>query len=145
MSETAGEQNELLELYKLCVESAEKVSDRRQAANSFFLTINTAVIGLGAYVHWAFLLPIAGTVLCYTWYRLILSYRGLNGGKFKVILEMETSLAAQPFADEWSALGRGKDPALYRPFTKIETTVPWVFFGLHLAVLALDVYKLAAW
>lgn len=34
----------LFEQYKLYVESAEKISDRRQNANNYFLTINTALI-----------------------------------------------------------------------------------------------------
>lgn len=33
----------LLELYKLYVEMADHISDRREKANSFFLTINTAL------------------------------------------------------------------------------------------------------
>ena len=37
-------QSHLLEQYKLYVRMANKVSARRQAANSFFLTVNTAVI-----------------------------------------------------------------------------------------------------
>src|SRR5215211_423888 len=37
-------QNHLLEQYKLYVQMADKISERRQSANSFFLTINTALI-----------------------------------------------------------------------------------------------------
>ncbi|MGK7953455.1 MAG: hypothetical protein AB4368_32900 [Xenococcaceae cyanobacterium] len=39
-----------LEIYKMYVESANKISDRRQAANSFFLSIDTAIVGLVGYV-----------------------------------------------------------------------------------------------
>ena len=35
-------QNHLLEQYKLYVQMADKISERRQSANSFFLTVNTA-------------------------------------------------------------------------------------------------------
>jgi hypothetical protein len=38
----------LLELYKLCVEMADRVSARRATANAFFLTLNSALLaGLG--------------------------------------------------------------------------------------------------
>jgi hypothetical protein len=37
-------QNHLLEQYKLNVQMANKISERRQSANSFFLTVNTALI-----------------------------------------------------------------------------------------------------
>ena len=35
-----------LEIYKLYVEMTYQITGRRQTANSFFLTVNTAVIGL---------------------------------------------------------------------------------------------------
>jgi len=36
----------LFEQYRLYIGSAEKISDRRQNANSYFITINTALIAL---------------------------------------------------------------------------------------------------
>ena len=36
---------QLLEQYKLYVEMADRISQRRGAANTFFLTFNTAVVG----------------------------------------------------------------------------------------------------
>lgn len=36
----------LFEQYKLYIESAEKISDRRQSANNYFIAINTALISL---------------------------------------------------------------------------------------------------
>ena len=37
-------QRHLLEQYKLYVASTEKISDRRQRANNYFITINTAIL-----------------------------------------------------------------------------------------------------
>ena len=37
-------QEHLLEQYKLYVQMADKISERRQSANTFFLTINTVLI-----------------------------------------------------------------------------------------------------
>ena len=78
----------------------------------------------------------AGIVLCYAWYRLIRSYRDLNGAKFKVIHRLERRLPAAPYDAEWEAVGRGEDSDLYLPFTHIEIAVPWVFLALHIVVLA---------
>lgn len=140
-----GYQDHLLEIYKLYVEMADKMSERRQAANSFFLSINTAVVALGGYValgrggtagvgfYW--LVGLAGMILCYIWYRLIVSYRGLNTGKFKVVHEIERLLPVRPYDAEWAAVGRGENPKLYKPFTHIEPAVPWVFFVIHAFVL----------
>ena len=123
---------------------ADKISDRRQSANSYFLTINTVIVGLISYMSFGSdiknsnpyyaLVSIAGMVICYYWYRLIRSYKDLNSGKFKVVHEIEKQLPISPFDDEWEKLGRGKDKTKYLPFTKIEMRIPWIFFSLHIIV-----------
>lgn len=134
-----------LEQYKLYVEIADRISSRRHSANSFFLSVNTAVITIIGYLQlgqsasanniFYSLVSIAGMMLCYTWYRLIQSYKALNSGKFKVIHAMEKKLPMSPFDSEWEVLEKGENPKLYHPFTKVEMVVPWVFFTLHLSVL----------
>jgi hypothetical protein len=130
-----------IEIYKLYVSSAEGVSTRRQTANSFFLTLNTAILAFLGYVKPSFgqsigrltiLATIAGIVLCYIWYRLILSYKGLNSGKFKVIHMIEARLPIAPFNAEWKAIGSGKDPKKYKPFTHVEVLIPWVFMAIYI-------------
>lgn len=131
-----------LEMYKQYVEMADNISSRRQSTNSFFLSINTAVLAVyglskGAeFASWAWALSIAGIVLCVAWYRLVRSYRDLNSAKFKVVHEMEKELPFAPFDAEWEAVGRGKNPKLYRSFTAVELTIPWVFVAIHVGVLA---------
>lgn len=130
-----------LEIYRIYVEMADKISERRQSANSFFLTINTAVVGLVSYLQlgqngkagsiFYLVISVAGTIICYMWYRLVLSYKQINSGKFKVVHLVEQNLPLAPYDAEWEILGRGKDPKKYLPFTDIEIFVPWVFFGLH--------------
>ena len=143
--EDYGEQykSHLLEQYKLYVEMADRISARRQTANSFFLSINTAIIALIGYVNFGsktttdyyWLVSAAGAVSCYAWYRLIRSYRDLNSAKFKVVHEMEQMLPFAPYDTEWEKVGRGKDPKLYLPFTHIEIVIPWVFFVIHTLIL----------
>lgn len=140
-----------LAIYELYVEMADRISSRRQSSNSFFLSINTAIVVLVGYVQLAsqsvndssfyWLAALAGMVLCYLWYRLVRSYKGLNSGKFKVIHEMEKKLPLRPYYAEWTALGRGKKPHLYLPFTHIEMAIPWIFFALHLLVLIVAISK----
>jgi len=81
------------------------------------------------------LIAIAGIVLSYMWYRLVRSYKDLNTAKFKVVHEIEAQLPLAPYDAEWEAVGRGKAPELYLPFTHVEIYVPWVFFVIHLVVL----------
>src|SRR5690349_20127285 len=95
-----------IELYKLAVEMADRISARRGVANSFFLTINTGLAALlgGNELRWY--VAAAGIVLCVTWWALLKSYRDLNSAKFNVILAMEASLPARVFGDEWESLRR---------------------------------------
>lgn len=137
----------LLEQYKIYVGSAEKISDRRQKTNEFFLGLNTALVALLGFVatkmNGSDMIPIlvlasaAGITMCYLWYRIIRSYDGLNGGKFKVIHAIEARLPLALYDTEWEMLGRGNDKATYWPFTKIERWVPWIFVVIY-ALLALS-------
>jgi hypothetical protein len=140
-----------LEIYKIYVVTADKMGVRRQLANSFFLSINTAIIGLVSYLQagsntktflgFYLLISISGMLICYMWYRLILSYKQISSGKFKVIHEIEEKLPLSPYNAEWEILGRGKDSKRYLPFTHIERLVPWVFFGLHTVVFLKSIFK----
>ncbi len=135
----------VLEQYSLYVQMADKVSERRQLANTYLLSANTvlaAILGLVAGfpnrpANLVFLAVggVAGMLLAYTWYRLIASYRQLNSGKFRVIHAMETLLALRPYHAEWMALGEGNNPKLYRPFTSVEIWIPALFFALYLLLV----------
>lgn len=135
-----------LEIYKIYVGMADKISERRQSSNSFFLAINTAVIGLVSYLQlgqngktgsaFYLVISLAGMIICYMWYRLVLSYQQINSGKFKVVHLIEQNLPLAPYDKEWDILGRGEDRSRYLPFTHIEKFVPWVFFGLHFFVFS---------
>ncbi len=46
MTEDNKDSGQYLELYKLAVEMADRVSARRATANAFFLTVNTALLAL---------------------------------------------------------------------------------------------------
>jgi hypothetical protein len=142
----------LLEQYKLFLTLTDKISDRRSAANSFFLTVNTGLIsaiGLANVFSADSKIPyylfvavgIAVIVLCYSWYRLIRSYRDLNSAKFKVIHEIEKLLPIRPYDSEWEAIGRGQNKKLYLPFTHIEIFVPWIFMALYVCLIVIGIIK----
>ncbi len=117
--EGAGEkyQSAILDQYKLCVEMADRISSRRGLANTFFLTINTAIFALiGALWKerpsvspWLLSLPLIIAVgECAAWWWLVRSYRLLNGAKYKVIGALEERLPASVYLRaEWVALGQG--------------------------------------
>lgn len=144
---TYGEnyQSHALELFKLYLAGTEGISAKRQTANAFFVTLNSAIIGFVGYVEsadlmardeiWFSLVSVAGAVLSYFWYRMVRSYRSINSAKFAVINAVEKSLPLRLYDAEWELVGRGKDARKHLPFTKVEMAVPWVFFALHSAVL----------
>ncbi|WP_329442564.1 hypothetical protein [Streptomyces canus] len=132
-----------LEQYKLYVEMADRVSARRGLANTFFLTLNTAIFtAIGAswkgqltIPAWLLLFPlVALLVQCGAWFFLVRSYRQLNTAKYTVIGALEERLPASPYWNaEWKALGEGKNKAKYWSMTHLEQWVPLVFATAYLA------------
>ncbi len=133
------------EQYKLYVESIEKTSDRRQHANNYFITINTALIsliGLSFQVKilddapWIKLIfSIVGIIICVVFWFLIRSYKQLNAGKFAVLHEIEQNLPIALYKHEWKVLGEGKKNEKYYPFSHIELLIPWIFGSIYIFLL----------
>jgi len=131
----------LLDQYKIYIASAEHISDRRQKANEFFLGLNTALVAVLGFIATKtgqanvtvvlILSAIAGTTVCYLWYRIVRSYKGLNSAKFKVIHAIESRLPLALYEAEWAVLGRGENKSVYWPFTHIELYVPWIFIAIY--------------
>ncbi|MCY4615273.1 MAG: hypothetical protein OXC71_02635 [Chloroflexi bacterium] len=133
----------LRDQYRLLVESSERVVARRQTANTFFLSINSALlIFAGILLREGDLLSLVGGVatvglslmglfICFVWWRMVTSFRQLNTAKFQIIHLLEGHLPAAVFAAEWDALGEGQDPSLYRPFTRLETQIPVGLMALY--------------
>ncbi|MFG2140168.1 hypothetical protein [Streptomyces sp. NPDC048650] len=131
-------QGAILEQYKLCVEMADRVSSRRNLTNTFFLTLNTAVVAAVAATsgaNWpggSMWVLLAGLVIlltqCLAWFVITRSYRQLNAAKYAVIGALERKLPAFAYSDaEWGALGEGRDWRRYVPLTYVEQVVPLIF------------------
>lgn len=134
----------LIEQYKLYVQSHEKISERREGTNKFFLTLNTFLLGSISYLldrHNDFYTQLlmglgVGILISYFWYKIVRSYDNLNTGKFLVLHEVESRLPLALYDTEWNALGRGKDSSAYTPLTHIEKNVPVVFMFVFLILIA---------
>ena len=143
----------LFEQYRLYIESAEKVSDRRQNANNYFLAINTAIFSFLGLIYEiklkdipfiCILLSVVGILICVIFYFLINSYKQLNSGKFQVIHEIEQELPLALYQQEWKILGEGKNKKLYWPFSHIEIKIPFIFgliYLILLVILTLTIFK----
>src|SRR5262249_39332002 len=133
---------QVLDLYKVIVQSSEGLVARRQGVNTFFLTMNGALVtAIGVIVQnsgantvaalGVAVLALAGGILCGAWHSLVVSFGQLNRGKFQVINAIERHLRAAIYSAEWEALGRGENPKVYRTFTSREIWVPDALLVLH--------------
>ncbi len=140
------EKQELLEIYKLHAELADRVSQRREGANRLFVSLLTGtLIFLAAFLRYgeetmpidAILTTVSifGVFLSVAWYVIIRSYRQLNSGKFAALHELEEKLAYPFFKREWELLEEGKKRSRYWKLTVVETFLPFIFFILYIALI----------
>jgi hypothetical protein len=137
-----------LDLYRLAVEMADRVSARRGTANNFFLAVHAGVITAVAALLPdsetsplpldSTLIALAGIALSATWWLSLRSYRDLNSAKFNVILQMERRLPVAVFGEEWQFLK--KDTVVgwrkrYAELGQVERVVPLVFLLLYVLSL----------
>ena len=128
---------DLLEQYKLYVQSAENVSARRIASSRYLLTINAALVALYGLQsanfgqgYWTLLIPFIGIPVSLLWYLIIKSHADLNRVKFNVIHEFEDHLPAAMYKYEWHLAEEGQGRT-YRAVTTIERWIPILFTALH--------------
>ena len=128
-----------LALFELYLATAEKVGDRRAQANSWMLSVNSAIVGLYGYLDykmavgvaakavWLWAIPAAGAIVCLAWAALLTSYRKLNHAKFEVLMQLEADLPVPPFTREREIYRSEKR----RSLSQIETLIPACFALLY--------------
>lgn len=137
--------NHLFEQYKLYIDSADKISDRRQKANNFFLAINTALFtilwflfkieNLQELLYLKELVIFLWILLSIIFWFLIRSYKQLNTWKFSVIHEIEEKLPLALYWYERNVLWKWKDYNKYYSFSHIELLLPIVFWVWYFITL----------
>lgn len=145
------------ELYKIMVASSEALVARRQGVNTFFLTINGAILTAISLIlvngnqqrleaAGMLVLTLTGGILAVAWKSLIVSFGQLNTGKFAVINKFEESFPAAIFMAEWKALGEGNQPKKYRTFTSREVWTPHAFLAVYILASILEaLVVIGAW
>lgn len=137
---------DLIRLYSLAVEMADRVSARRGNANVFFLSIQTTLLTAAgiAYstlpaVSWYFALATAATgcAISLAWWQQLRSYQRLNEAKFRIINGAEERLPLRVFSEEWKIL-KDVSPSRasgYVELGAVERGIPWVLAALHILLL----------
>ena len=142
----------LLEQYKLYVEMTDRISQRRERSNQFFITLlaGPAMVAIlarfsldGEGVEKGFL-PIVllvsgllGIALSTTWFVNIKSYRRLNNARFQVIEELERRLPFASYTYEWELLS-----PRYLLLSVIEQSLPVIIFSLFLFLVGYSIFLL---
>ncbi|MDA3884342.1 MAG: hypothetical protein PF638_01990 [Candidatus Delongbacteria bacterium] len=143
----SDKQTNLLEQYKLMINSSENLIQRRLKTNAFFITTIGSILTIAGLLFksnvlkgntfWLlYVFSIVGVLLCNSWRNLIDNYGKLNKAKFGVILQIEKQLSAQIYQAEWVSLGKGLRPDKYKSFTSTEKNVPF-YFALLIILLTL--------
>jgi len=130
----------ILEIYKLHVEMADRISHRRGVANNWFITINTSIITVFLFVVGREIsnklviiisVFILGIALNYIWIKLIKSYKELNTAKFKALHKLESKLPLKFLEIEDKIYKKAKR----KDFSDIEITMPRVLILLYFVSL----------
>ena len=143
----------LLEQYKLYVEMADRISQRRDQSNRFYAGLVSAIIALLVVMgrlgvsgsSWSIALLAAGLLgasLSVIWFINLGSYRALNSAKFRVINGMESRLPYAGYTEEWAYLRPVDGPARYFQLTRIERYVPLLVLALFVGIVAYSICSL---
>lgn len=134
------QQEQLLAQWQTCVEMANAVSQRRDAMNNLFVTLNLAIVAAVSFI-WdtkTIALLVSGVIVCVVWVFFIRNFRELNKAKFEVINKLEQRLPVAAFSDEWQCLKKSRK---YIEGTKLEKVMPFAFGILYIGIFFLVVLQ----
>ncbi len=148
----------LIEQYKLYVEMADRVSQRRDQSNRFYVALLgalAAILVIAArfvlsdggeavkFITAAFLISgVFGAAISIIWLVNIRSYRTLNSAKFQVIHELEKEIPFDGYAKEWDILRPPDGSRKYLQLTIIEQFVPVLVCITFLALAGYSAFLL---
>lgn len=138
------------EEYKLFTESTQYLSDRRQAATSTHLMVNTAIFTVLAFLMkdtgfrgWplvgiTFPLFVAGVLACGIWYKMIIQYKTLINWRYEQLMEMERAAADsyQMYVKEYEEFFVSQRGRELFGFSRLEIWLPRLFLGLYVIYMS---------
>lgn len=141
--------DELFQQYRLFVDSAEKISERRNHLNTFFIALHSLLVsGLSLFKSeiFAYIIPICifGCILAFLWWYMLCNYRSLNKAKFSIIQEIEEHLPLNLYRTEWSLYKTRKhrlNPTRYLSFSRLEMILPWLLILVYICLIIITYYN----
>lgn len=125
-----NEKQEILELYKVMVETITANEQRRQQASALYLSLIAAgITALGAIKGLdPIYIALPSCLVALIWFRTIVYFRRLASAKFNVISKMEKNFSIHPFELEWKIFKKGSEKGWRKLFshglTELEMIVP---------------------
>lgn len=159
--ELEGKQNRLIEIYKLHVQQANNISNRRTTTNRYYLLVMAGfTVIFTTFLQYREQLPptllemvsvewfiasigVLGISVSWAWVMSINSYLRVNSRKYEALREMENKLEYKFFEREWNFLGDQEKGNTYWQRSIIELTLPGFFFLAFTGLMALGLRGLA--
>lgn len=137
--------------YTFFVEQTQRLSERRQASTQTYLTVNTAILAILAFLikdtalnGWHLVVATAplflvGILACGIWHRIINQYRELIGWRYKQLIAMEKGLRAchQMFLREEKKYFKSDSDQKRFGFSRLEIGLPRLFAALYVVFAVL--------
>lgn len=136
--------------YKFFAEATQHLSERRQAATQTYLTVNTAIFAVLAFLikdagltGWGLVavsLPLflVGVLACLIWHKIITQHKALIGWRYDQLMAMEQAMpeSHQMFLKEWKDFFEPRQGKQRFGFSTLELGLPRLFLGLYLVYYA---------
>jgi len=154
-----AQRKDLFEHYKLLSQNSEQMATRRQTVNSFFLSINTALIAANGVIlketfsqttpHRAEVLGAAifmlvlgtiGLVVCKNWGSLVKSYSQIMAANSMVAQQLEKYMLAAAITAQQTFHGKQ-----FLSITLIERNVAHTFMAIYFITVSIAIYLLWMW
>ena len=152
--EKSAHQDELLDQYKMFQKTSEDLVGRRQSVNSFYISVNSAIVALmgvimglvesPAKVYVMAFMCLTGVILDISWIGILEAYGTLNAAKMKVINLLEEQLPVALYDAEWRVMSDKLNNKKYVSFTDSEKRIPKLFAAIYIIVILVIVGYLLA-
>jgi hypothetical protein len=134
------------EEYKFFSDGTQKLADRRQATTQVYLSVNTAIFALIAFLlrdvgvegrlQALLTLPLfaVGVFACLVWYKLIAGYKRLISWRYDQLMAMEKTLpdSYQMYCKEQQRFFGSQDNKEKFGFSRLEVWLPQVILALYI-------------
>ena len=143
--EKASHYGEYIDQYKMFQKTSEDLVTRRQNVNSFYISVNSAIVALAGIVMGVIDVPtkyfvvlfmcISGIILDVSWIHILDAYGTLNAAKLKVISLMEMNLPVALYDAEWQIMSDKLNNKKYVSFTSSEKRIPKIFLFVFVIII----------